>query len=74
MTLERRYASPQEASRLARAVAADHPGFVTGGARGATLRFRVEAPSPASARASLDDLLACVAAAERTLATGRGRR
>lgn len=59
--------SPTEASALRDAVAADTPEFVRLSVRGARLEISLRASSPASARASLDDLLACLKAAEAAL-------
>lgn len=49
---------------------ADTPDWIELTADGPTFRVHLVARSPTSARATLDDLLACVRAAERTLATG----
>jgi hypothetical protein len=59
-------ASAADARRLADSVRADNPRYVVVEADGPALRVRVRAPSAASARASVDDLLACLRAAERT--------
>ena len=48
-------------------MAADTPEYVELEARGATLEIRLSARSAASARATLEDLFACLKAAERTL-------
>ncbi len=61
--------SPRAARALRDAVRADTPDFVVLRADGASLTVRLTAPSASSARATLDDLLACLGAAER--ATGR---
>jgi hypothetical protein len=63
-------ASPTEAARLRAAVVADNPEYVRAEVDGADLVLRVAAPSAASARATLEDLLACLGAAERA---GRDR-
>ncbi|HTT73307.1 MAG TPA: KEOPS complex subunit Pcc1 [Thermoplasmata archaeon] len=55
------------AARLAAAVAADNPPFVRVTVDGPTLTVRVDGRSAASVRATLDDLLACLLAAERTI-------
>ena len=65
VVLRRACASPAEAERLRRAVAPDNPPYVRVEVDGSDLLARVTAPSAASVRASLDDLLACVGAAER---------
>jgi len=67
-------ARPSEARALREAVAVDTPEYVGLSVRGADLEIRLTADSAASARATLDDLLACLKAAERLLASaGRGR-
>ncbi len=60
-------ASPQAAAALKESVAADTPEFVRLSVEGSTLVIELTAASAASARASLDDLLACLRAAERTV-------
>jgi pheromone shutdown protein TraB len=57
-------ASPAAAERLRRAVVADNPEHVAVTVDGSELVVRVAAGPPASVRATLDDLLACLAAAE----------
>ena len=66
MTLRRRYGSAAEARRLAAALAADQPEQLTWHTRGRVLSFIITAPSPESARATSDDLLACLSVAEKT--------
>ncbi len=56
---------PSAARALREAVRADTPAFVRLAVRGNALEVRLEATSAASARATLDDLLACLKAAER---------
>ena len=68
--LARPCASAADARRLADAVRADNPRYVAVEADGATLRVRVRAATAASARATLEDLLACLQAAERAAGTG----
>ena len=63
--LRRSCATPAEAHRLRGAVAADNPAFVRVEVEGADLIVRVTAESAESARATLEDLLACLSAAER---------
>lgn len=65
MTLRRRCASAAEARRLAAAVEADQPPGLTWRVRARTLEFEFSAATPESARATGDDLLACLSAAER---------
>ncbi|MFZ1024387.1 MAG: KEOPS complex subunit Pcc1 [Thermoplasmata archaeon] len=65
--VRRTYPSATVAEQVRRAVAADNPTYVRGSVVGATLEYRLEATHAASARATLDDLLACVSAAERSL-------
>jgi len=57
--------SPAEAERFRVAVAADNPEYVRVTVEGSELVVRVAASAPASARATLEDLLACLGAAER---------
>jgi hypothetical protein len=71
VVVRHRCASEVAADRLARAVAADNPAHVRVTAEGAELVVRVAPGSAASVRATLDDLLACIAAADRTAAAGR---
>lgn len=68
-----RFGSARSAARVAAALSADDPGYVKVRVRGATLDVTIRASSAASARATVDDLLACVRAAERSLAVGSGR-
>jgi hypothetical protein len=65
VTVARSYPSAAVARRIADAVSADNPPFVRVEATGADLTIRLEARSAGSARATLDDLLACLQAAER---------
>lgn len=74
MTLRRRCASPAEARRLAAAVEADHPDGLVWRVRGPAIEFEFSAVSAESARATGDDLLACLSAAERTGAVLSGGR
>jgi hypothetical protein len=67
VVVRRTYGSAAAAEQVRRAVAADDPSHVHGSVAGATLEYRLEATHAASARATLDDLLACVSAAERSL-------
>jgi hypothetical protein len=57
--------SPTEAERLRRAVEADNPEHVRVTVEGSELVVRVDPGPAASARATLDDLLACLAVAEQ---------
>jgi transcription factor Pcc1 len=66
--LTRRYPTPALAEAVVEAVAPDDAGFVTATREGDRVTFRVVSNEPRSARATLDDLLAGVAAAERTAA------
>ena len=67
VSLRRPYASAARAERLAAAVRADDPEFVAVTVEGRELAIRLTVPSPARARATLDDLLACLNAAERAV-------
>ena len=66
MTLRRRYGSSAEARRMAAVLEADRPEHLVSRVRGRVLEFEFTAPTPESARATSDDLLACLSAAERT--------
>jgi Transcription factor Pcc1 len=63
---------PATARALRDAVRADTPGFVGLRVRGSNLEVEVHAASAASARATLDDLLACLKAAEQAVPSSRG--
>ncbi len=67
VVLRRTYSTAAIAEQVRRAVAADDPSYVRSSVLGAVLEYRIEAPHAASARATLDDLLACVNAAEHSL-------
>lgn len=68
MTVHVRYrsASAEEARALVDALGADNPPYVTVSVDGAEITLRVTARSAASARTTLDDLLAGLSVAERT--------
>jgi hypothetical protein len=68
VVLRRRCPDPGTADALRAAVAADNPEYVTVVRDGADLVIRVTTASPASARLTLEDLLACLSAAERAIA------
>lgn len=56
------------ARRLAESVGPDQQGFVRARRSGRVVTFVIEADSVGSARATADDLLACLTAAERAAA------
>lgn len=58
---------PAAARALRDAVGADTPEFVHLAVRGSDLEVRLTAATAASARATLDDLLACLKAAEQAV-------
>ncbi|HXQ49277.1 MAG TPA: KEOPS complex subunit Pcc1 [Thermoplasmata archaeon] len=66
-------ADPASAERLRRALVADSPAFVQLEVEGATLVLRTTATTARRARATLEDLLACVQAAERTVASSESK-
>ncbi|HTT26395.1 MAG TPA: KEOPS complex subunit Pcc1 [Thermoplasmata archaeon] len=66
MTLRRTYPTADVAERIRRALAPDEPAGLTSRVASATLILELVAPSAASARATLEDLLPCVATAERS--------
>ena len=57
-------ATPDAARALRNALVADNPPYVTVEVRDREMTIRLAATSAASARATLEDLLACVRAAE----------
>jgi len=64
VTVRRACANAALARRLRAAVAADNPAYVAVTVVGDDLEIRLGATSAASARATLEDLLACLKAAE----------
>lgn len=72
--MERTYGSAEEAERLARALAPDQGEFVRCERRGGTLLFEVESETPSTARATVEDLLACLGSAERAAGVTGTRR
>jgi hypothetical protein len=66
VVVRRRCRDPREAEALRAAVVADNPSYVAVTAEGSELVVRLTAPSAASARTTLEDLLACLKVAERT--------
>jgi len=71
VVVRRRCADAAEATALRTAVVADNPPYVHVSAEGSDLEIRLSASSAASARVTLEDLLACLQVAERTLRTNR---
>ena len=71
VVVRRRCADAAEAAALRAAVVADNPPYVHVSAEGADLEIRLSASSASSARITLEDLLACLQVAERTLRAGR---
>lgn len=67
VVVRRRCADPAEATALRMAVAVDNPSYVAMEVEGSELVVRLSATSASSARATLEDLLACLKAAERTV-------
>ena len=65
VVVRRRGSDRAEAERLRAAVVADNPSFLEVSVEDSELVIRVSARSAASARATLEDLLACLKAAER---------
>ena len=64
--MRRSFATPAQARVLRDAVAADTPDFVRLSVEGSALEIRLSARSAESARATLEDLFACLKVAERT--------
>jgi hypothetical protein len=71
VTVRRVCRSTAEARALVESVRADTPEFVELAVDGPALTIRVVAASAASARATLDDLVACLQAAERTIGAAK---
>ena len=69
--LRRRCADRASAEALRRTVLADDPAFVSVAVEGSDLVVSASARSAASLRETLEDLLACLGAAERTLGLAR---
>lgn len=65
--VRRRCSDAAAARALRAAVAADNPAYLTVRVEGSDLVVELTAPSAASARATLEDLMACLKAAERTV-------
>ncbi|MGI0156397.1 MAG: KEOPS complex subunit Pcc1 [Thermoplasmata archaeon] len=74
VTMERDYATSREAEELRLALEPDRPSYLDTSRDGSTLRFHVRGTSAASVRATLDDLLAALTAAERTRGIGSPSR
>jgi hypothetical protein len=55
------------ADRILRALSADQPDYVLAEHEGPILRLRVSAATARSARATLEDLVACLQSAEKAL-------
>jgi putative intracellular protease/amidase len=70
---ERAYPDATMADHVARAIAADNPAYVHVERKGSTLKICWTAPTPRSARATGEDLFACIRAAELTLRSARRR-
>ncbi len=69
--LRRRCADPASADALRRAVLADNPDFVSVTVEGSDLVVAASADSPSSLRETIEDLLACLGAAEKALGLAR---
>jgi hypothetical protein len=73
VVVRHRCPSPEAARTLRAAVAVDNPPYVAIDLEGTELVIRLTASSAASARATLEDLLACLSAAERAAAVSPRR-
>jgi hypothetical protein len=69
--VRRTFSRPEDARALLDAVRADTPEFVRLSVEGRSLEIRLTARSAASARATCEDLFACLKVAERTILTAR---
>ncbi|HYA70447.1 MAG TPA: KEOPS complex subunit Pcc1 [Thermoplasmata archaeon] len=70
MRLRGSFPDTTTARRVVEAVRADNPAFVQVEVVGSEIEVRLTALSAASARATLEDLLACLRAAEHTASEG----
>jgi hypothetical protein len=73
VVVRRACADAEDARRLERAIAVDNPAHVEATVEGSTLVLRVAPSTAASVRATLDDLLRGVAAAEGAARSGKPR-
>lgn len=71
-SLRRTCSSAEEARALAAAIAPENSGYVEATAVGRELRIEARGRNEGELRRTLDDLLACVSAAERTWAAAHG--
>lgn len=69
--VRRTFSRPEDARALLEAVRADTPDFVHLSVDGRTIEIRLAARSAASARATCEDLFACLKVAERTILASR---
>jgi uncharacterized protein with PIN domain len=70
VSLRRRGTDAAEAEALRAALAADNPSYVDVTAHGPELNIRLTAKSASSARATLEDLMACLQVAEQARRAG----
>jgi transcription factor Pcc1 len=70
LTLRRAYPTAAIAEQIRRALAPDEPENLSSHVEGTTLILELHAPSAASARATMEDLLPCVATAEKAHGLG----
>ena len=66
--MRRSFSRPEDAAALLAAVQADTPEFVRLSLDGPSMEIRLSARSAASARATCEDLFACLKVAEKTIA------
>ena len=71
MDLRREYDRPETAERIVAALAVDNPHHLAVEVRGREVHIRLTTGSASSARATLEDLLACLQVAERTVGVPR---
>ena len=72
--LHRRYSSPAQVESLRAALAPDNAAFVETSMEGTALHIRVRARNAGELRRTLEDLLACLSAAEKTWDVAQGPR
>lgn len=70
LSLSVEYADEREAAMVLAALGPDNEGYLTSSQQGRVIHFLIESSSVGTLRNSVDDLLACLRAAEETLSIG----
>ena len=71
-TMRLQFASPEEAQRMADALAPENGAYLSVRVEGSALVAEAAADAPLKLLHTLDDALACLAAAEKAARVGRG--